>query len=88
MAAEAQNVWLSVWISVNECWRPLIIHVSRSQSFVIHNHRSVFFVVLIIQILLLLQHASEIQSSEMLFVAVSQYYNIVFSLNCTVMSFV
>ena len=47
-----------------------------------------FFVVLIIQIPLLLQHASEIQSSEMLFVAVSQYYNIVFSLNCTVMSFV
>lgn len=44
------------------------------------------FVVLIIQILLLLQHASEIQSSEMLFVAVLQYNNIVFSLNRTVKS--
>lgn len=46
---------------------------------------SVCFVVSVIQISLLLQHASEIQSSEMLFVTMSQYNNVVFSLNCAVL---
>lgn len=53
----------------SQSFQQCIIHISISHLFVIPNHIRVCFVVLIIQILLVLRHASQLQSSDM-FVAV------------------